>query len=37
MDVEDEVVGTAVGVGNASEDGSGTAGDEGRGACVTIT
>ena len=36
MDVEDEIVGAAVRVGDACEDGGGAAGDEGRGARVAI-
>ena len=36
MDVEDEVVGAAVWVGDAGEDGSGAAGDKGRGAGVAV-
>ncbi len=36
MDVEDEVVGAAVGVGDAGEDGGGAARDKGRGARVAV-
>ena len=36
MDVEDQVVGAAVGVGDAGEDGGGAPRDEGRGAGVAV-
>ena len=36
MHVEDEVVGAAVEVGDAGEDGSGAARNEGRGASVAV-